>query len=222
MPDFLEHAPYLGIMLILVLTGSGLPIPEEAVVISAGVASSLGELEPWRALLSCLVGALLGDCLMYYIGFHFGRSVLREHPWWARFVKPEREQKMEEMIRAHGLKVFFLARFLVGLRSPVYLTAGILRVPFRRFLLVDAFSATVVIGLFFGLSYQYGEHIHKWLRRGQYSLTIIVVGAILAAVGYFFWRRRKRKLAAAAAAFAIPPIQLTPAEPAIEHKEPAA
>ncbi|MHC4180077.1 MAG: DedA family protein, partial [Planctomycetota bacterium] len=128
MPEFLlSHGPllaYVGIAVFLMLTGAGLPIPEEVFIIAAGVASSYGKLDPWLALSACLFGALAGDCIMYWIGYHFGRSVVREHPWWARFVKPEREAQMERMIHKHGLKVFFLARFLVGLRSPVYLTAG--------------------------------------------------------------------------------------------------
>ena len=76
-------------------------------------------MNPWLALASCFVGALLGDCVMYSIGYHFGHGVLRDHPWFARFLKPEREAHIEEMISQHGWKIFLAARFLVGLRSPV-------------------------------------------------------------------------------------------------------
>ena len=120
---------------------------------------------PWLAFACCLVGALIGDVLMYWIGYHFGRSVLQSQTWWARFLKPEREAKIERMIEQHGLKVLFLARFLVGLRSPVYLSAGILRVSFRRFFLTDLFCATTVIGTFFLLSFHYGTVIVGWIRR---------------------------------------------------------
>ena len=146
----LTHGSYLGIIFVLILTGSGLPIPEEVPIIAAGLLSAHGQMDPWLAIGACLIGALLGDCVIYWIGHHFGRRVLREHHWWTRFVKPEREARLETMLQQHGLKVFFLARFLVGIRSPVYLAAGILRVPFRRFLLIDLFCATTVIGTFLG------------------------------------------------------------------------
>jgi len=186
------HLAYVGIAVFLMLTGAGLPIPEEVFIIAAGVASAHGALNPWLALSACLFGALAGDCVMYWIGYHFGRNVVREYPRWARFVKPEREAHIEEMIEKHGLKVFFLARFLVGLRSPVYLAAGILRVPFRRFLLIDLFCATMVIGTFFVLSYKYGTVIVRWIRLGEGSLTVIVV-LVLVAAGVYYWRRRRRK-----------------------------
>jgi len=189
----LGHGSYLLIIAVLVLTGSGLPIPEEVPIIAAGILASHGQLNPHWAMAACLVGALAGDCVMYWIGYHFGRSVLREHPYWARFVKPEREVQIEQMIKKHGLKVFFLARFLVGLRSPVYLSAGILRVPFRRFLLIDLVCATTVIGLFFMLSYRYGRAITGWIRGAEYGLWGVVV-LVLLGVGVFYWRRHRRNL----------------------------
>ncbi|HYW78848.1 MAG TPA: DedA family protein [Thermoguttaceae bacterium] len=187
----LGHGSYLLIIVVLVLTGSGLPIPEEVPIVAAGILASHGRLDPHWAMAACLFGALAGDCVMYWIGYHFGRSVLREHPWWAHFVRPEREAQIEQMIAQHGLKVFFLARFLVGLRSPVYLSAGILRVPFRRFLLIDLVCATSVIGLFFMLSYRYGQTITGWIRRAEFGLWGIVI-LVLLGVGVFYWRRRRR------------------------------
>ena len=78
---FLTHGSYIGIIAVLILTGTGLPIPEEVPVIAAGVLSSHGALDPWLAFFSCLIGALGGDCVMYWIGRHFGSNVVREHPW---------------------------------------------------------------------------------------------------------------------------------------------
>lgn len=191
----LDHATYLGIILGLVLTGMGLPIPEEVLIIIAGVASNQGALNPWLALVACLVGAILGDCAMYLIGYQIGGSSLREHRWLTRFFNPEREQRMEQMIRSHGLKVLLAARFLVGVRSPVYVAAGILRVPFKRFVLVDTFCATAVVGTFFGASYALGEHIHgwwKWISHAELALTVGIGVAIAGVVLFFYLRRRRR------------------------------
>jgi len=189
----LGHGSYLLIITVLVLTGSGLPIPEEVPIIAAGILSAHGRLDPYWAMAACLFGALAGDCVMYWIGYHFGRSVVREHPRWAHFVKPEREAQIERMIEQHGLKVFFLARFLVGLRSPVYLSAGILRVPFRRFLMIDLVCATTVIGLFFSLSYKYGKDITDWTRRAEFGLWGVVALALLGVCIYYRRRHLRRQ-----------------------------
>lgn len=192
----LDHSSYLGIIIVLILTGSGLPIPEEVPIIAAGVAASLGTLDPWLAFFSCLIGALLGDCVIYAIGYHFGHNLVKEHPRFAHLLHAEREAWIEQKIRKHGLKVFFLARFMVGIRAPVYLTAGILRMSFRRFLLVDAICATSVVGLFFGLSYAYGEQIKRWIHNSELGLTIGVIVAVV--VVLLVWKYRQWSAAATA------------------------
>ena len=189
--------PYVIIMAVLLLSSIGAPIPEEATVVTAGVLSARGALHPGWAFAFCWLGAVAGDCIVYWIGYHFGRSVLREHRWWAHFVTPQREERVERLLQQHGLKVLFVSRFLVGIRSPVYLAAGILRAGFHRFLLADLFCATIVVGSFFWLSFYFGAKITDWLRAGEILLTaIVVIAAIIAAIA--LWRRHVRKRQAVA------------------------
>jgi membrane protein DedA with SNARE-associated domain len=194
--DFpLDHVSYLGIVVVLILTGSGLPVPEEIPIVAAGVASSVGTLNPWGAFACCLIGALAGDSVIYFIGYHFGHSLVTRHPRFAQLLHAEREARIEAMIRRHGLKVFFLSRFMVGVRAPVYLTAGILRMSFRRFFLIDTICATAVVGVFFGLGYAYGDHVTALIhliRRSEIGLSLAVVTGACVVVCYYLWRRRRR------------------------------
>ncbi|MGC4003084.1 MAG: DedA family protein [Pirellulales bacterium] len=182
---------YVGITLFLILTGCGLPLPEEVALIFAGIAASQGEMNPWFAMLACLIGCLVGDSIMYWIGSRVGRRVMNSRTPWGRYSTPEREKLLEHLIHQHGVKVLFVARFLVGVRSPVYLTAGILKFPFRRFILADLFCAAVVILLFFGVSYYFGKDVVDWIRNAEYGLTIVIVAGVLIG-GIFAWRHYRR------------------------------
>jgi len=196
MAEFLlGHGKYVALIVVLVLTGVGLPIPEEVPVVAAGVLSAHGHMEPWLALVCCIVGAILGDTASYWVGYHFGRGFVWQHPRWARFFHPEREERVEQMLKRHGLKVFFLARFLVGVRAPMYMAAGVLKVPFRRFLLTDLLCASIVIGMFFGLSCAFGEEIYSLIRNAEVGLTVGVAAVVAVVVGVYLWRRRRRKQA---------------------------
>jgi membrane protein DedA with SNARE-associated domain len=193
-----SNISYVGIIALLI-AGVVLPIPEELVVIAAGLAASYDQLNPWLAFAACLFGALTGDCLLYLLGYHFGHGILRETRWFGRFLRPERELRVERMIRQHGVKVLFGARFLVGLRSTAYLAAGILRMPFRRFLLADIFTATTVIGVVFGLSYAYawrlGElRLMDMVQDAEQAITAIVAVTVIGLVAYY-WRRHKQRVA---------------------------
>jgi len=182
---------YLGIVVFLILTGCGLPIPEEVPIVMAGILSAQGSMLPSLAFLSCLIGAIVGDCVMYTIGYHFGHSLLKDHPRLACLVRADRQAGFEQMVDRHGLKVLFVARFMVGVRSPVYLSAGILRVPFRRFLMMDLLCATVVIGLFFGLAYAFGEPVAAIFRQLEVGLTLSVLLLLGGIAAFFVWRRRR-------------------------------
>ncbi len=189
---FIAKWSYLGIITVLVLTGCGLPIPEEVPIVLAGVLSQMGRMDPWLAYGSCLIGAILGDSLMYAIGYHWGHNLLKDHPRFARFLHAEREERFEEVIQNHGLKVMLLARFMVGIRAPVYLAAGIVRIPFRRFLLIDLFCATLVVSVVFGLSFLVGRQAVDFVRNFELGLTGVAVVAGLAVAGYFLWKRRNK------------------------------
>lgn len=193
MLDFLVHDwSYLGIIVFLILTGCGLPIPEEVPIVLAGVLSAKPNgLDPWLAYSSCLAGALVGDAVMYSIGYHWGHGLLKEHPKFARFLHADREDRFERAIQTHGLKVLLLARFMVGVRGPVYLASGVVRMSFRRFLLMDLLAATLVVSLFFGLSYTFGPTIAKAIREFELTLTVVVVAIVLIIGGVIYWRRRR-------------------------------
>ncbi len=222
MNELLLAHTYIAITVLMILTGAGLPLPEEVFIVTAGVLSATPDanVNPFIALGCCLLGALVGDCVMYWIGYHFGRGVLRDRRWFSRWVTPEREEHIEEMFHLHGLKVFFVARFLVGLRTPVYLTAGILRLSFKKFVLIDLVCAATVVSSFFGLAYYFGANISKWIRRGQLGLTISVVIAV-ACVAFFLWRRYRRKKSASPGKKRLEDVLLPPAkkEPPTSKKE---
>ncbi len=190
--DFLiESFGYLGIVLFLVLTGCGLPIPEEIPIVLAGVLSSQGNLDPWFAFLACLIGALLGDSAMYAIGYHFGHGLAMRHPKISKLIGAQREASFEIAIQRHMFKVMLLARFMVGVRGPVYLSAGVARVPFRKFIMYDMVCATLVVGTFFSIAFYFGDDITDLLREAEWAFTLVVI--LVALVAALWWLRKKKQ-----------------------------
>jgi membrane protein DedA with SNARE-associated domain len=194
--SLLGDASYLWVIIFLILTGCGLPIPEEVGIIAAGVWAADGAMQFWLGLLACLFGCIVGDSIMYAIGYWFGKGVLRQHPMFAGFLTPERERHIERLILRKGAAVLFTARFLVGVRGPVYLTAGILHFPYRRFLLIDLVCATIVVSLFYSLAWYFGPDIITWIRTAEEGITVAIITALVVGA-VLFWvhhRRSKRML----------------------------
>jgi membrane protein DedA with SNARE-associated domain len=72
-----EHFRYLGIFSALLLASLGVPIPEEITIIAGAVLAHEGLARWWLALPVCIVGVLTGDIVLYWIGRHWGESVMR-------------------------------------------------------------------------------------------------------------------------------------------------
>jgi membrane protein DedA with SNARE-associated domain len=189
---FFSPTSYLGIIVFLVLTGCGMPIPEEVAFVVAGVLSAEGNLHWPTALASCLVGAILGDSVMYSIGRRWGDTLLRAHPRFAWILQAKREKQFEEAVDEHAFKVMLLSRFLVGIRGPVYVAAGAVHVPYLRFLAIDMFCASLVVTTFFWLAYAFGDSVLDWIRDAEITATIAVV-LVVVGVGLILYLRSRRK-----------------------------
>jgi membrane protein DedA with SNARE-associated domain len=191
---FVEQFTYLGIFTVLLLGSLGVPIPEEMAVIAAAVLSHEGLARWWLALPVCLLGVLSGDMVLYWVGRHWGEDVLNWRA--ARLVLTRtREQWLKAAYRRHALKTIVTARHVMGLRAAAFLTAGMARVPFWKFVVADAGAAALGVPLGFGLAYFFTDEItaiaagvhrvERWL-----ALAGLLVLLVVLVVGVRRWKRR--------------------------------
>jgi membrane protein DedA with SNARE-associated domain len=109
-------------------------------------------------------------------------------------INVDREKQIEGLLTKHGAKMLLLARFLIGLRSPFYFAAGVLRANYLRFLITDIICALLVVSLFFGLTFFYGRQIWAGIRHVEVAITIAVVLAIVVGIVVFLAHRRGKEL----------------------------
>jgi membrane protein DedA with SNARE-associated domain len=143
----------------------------------------------------CIAGALSGDCVLYWMGHRWGEGILE---WRAirRMVTREREEQLKSAYRRQGVKILFAARHVMGFRAAAFLTAGIARLPFWRFLAVDGAAATVGISISFGIAYLFTDHVTEIMgdvhRVGRWFGLLALAG--VAAWWVISVRRRVRRL----------------------------
>ncbi|MFA7321111.1 MAG: DedA family protein [Dokdonella sp.] len=186
---------YVAVFIVLMVCGFGLPIPEDITLVAGGVIAGLGYANVHLMVAIGIVGILAGDVLMFVLGRHYGERALRLR-WVAYLLTPRRYAMVQAKFSRFGNRLMFVARFLPGLRSPIYLTAGMTRrVSFMQFFLLDAFAALISAPIWVYLGY-YGAQNHewllKWLDRGK-VIVLVVAAIILAVVVRYFWRRSARR-----------------------------
>lgn len=191
--DFIEQFTYLGIFAVLFLGGLGAPIPEELPILAAGALAHEGYMRWWVALPVCLAGVLSGDSVLYWVGYHWGERILE----WSivrRVLTPAREHVLIDAYRRHAAKTIFTARHVMGLRAAAFLTAGIARVPFWKFILVDTAAALIGVPTGFALAYFFTDQVDEILhdvRRVERWLTLLALVALAAWIGVLAWRKSR-------------------------------
>jgi membrane protein DedA with SNARE-associated domain len=168
--QIVAHLGYVGIALILILGGLGLPIPEEAPIILAAVLSRNARMIAVLAFATCMVGVLVGDFVVYFLGYYHGEKVL-SLPVTRRLLTRAREAQIKGYFHRHGFKILILGRFAVGFRTAAYLTAGILKLPPLKLFLTDLVAATLSTSLMFGLGYVFANQIQSGIREAQQWFT---------------------------------------------------
>ncbi len=117
---------YLAVFVMLLLCGFGLPIPEDITLVAGGIIAGLGYADVHTMFAVCMAGVLIGDGIMFTLGHHFGQRILAFAPV-RRLVTPQRFAQVQEKFVKYGNWVLFIARFLPGLRSPIFIVAGMSR-----------------------------------------------------------------------------------------------
>jgi membrane protein DedA with SNARE-associated domain len=194
---FVQRFGYRGIFLALLLGSLGVPIPEEMPIMAAGALSHGGLLSWWFALPVCITGVLSGDMVLYWTGRHWGERILN---WGVvRWVlTPQREEWLKDAYCRHAVKTVVTVRHVVGLRAAAFLTAGIARVPFWKFVLADAGAAVVGVPFSFGLAYFFTDQIGAILadvhrvERWLVLLGLLALGGLVI-VSAARWNRRVPK-----------------------------
>jgi membrane protein DedA with SNARE-associated domain len=182
---------YFGIALILILGGLGLPIPEEAPIIVAAILSRNGKLWAPAALASCLCGVLLGDLVVYFLGYFYGEKVI-SLPLTRRLITRQREAQIKGYFHRHGFKILVSGRFVPGFRTAAYLTAGILKLPTLKLLATDIVAASLSTLVMFSLGFAFAHQIQSGIREVQQWITLLVAVGLAGWFLYRFYRARER------------------------------
>ncbi|ODV11228.1 MAG: alpha-amylase [Rhodanobacter sp. SCN 68-63] len=191
---FAEHG-YVSVFIALLLCGAGVPLPEDITLVAGGVIAGLGYANVHVMVGVTMVGVLVGDASMFLLGHHFGARILRLR-LFAWLLPPARYAKVQRKFERYGNRMMFVARFLPGMRTAVFITAGAThRVSFWRFILLDGLAALISVPLWVYLGYLGADNrdwLATWIHRGQGGLWV-VGGALVVIAAGLWWRRRRRQ-----------------------------
>ncbi|MBL8955790.1 MAG: DedA family protein [Myxococcaceae bacterium] len=176
--EWLSRFSYPAVYALLAATGTGLPIPEDVVLLTAGTLCSTGHGLLYLMIPVAAAGVLTGDTLLFRIGAKLGPKVI-EHPKLKAVLTPARVASVRGRFDRYGVWTVFVARFVPGIRAPTFLLAGSMGVPQKKFWLADGLAVCFFAPLMLWLGLRFGPEALPYVRQfGGYALlgvaTLIV------------------------------------------------
>ena len=182
--DLVDTLGPIGVGLSILLETVIPPIPSEAVLGAAGVLID-DPMSFLAVVAAATVGSVLGAIFFYYIGRALGPK--RAHAFLDRLplVETEDVDRTFAWFERHGRSAVFFGRMVPIVRSFISVPAGVVRMPFGRFVLFTAGGSliwnTVLVTL--------GWLAKDFIEANLHYLDYVVVAVVVLAVAWMVYRR---------------------------------
>ncbi|MAE67657.1 MAG: DedA family protein [Phycisphaeraceae bacterium] len=177
----------------LLVSGLGVPIPEDIPLLTGGLLCQQGITDLGPMIVLTFVSVTGADLVLFGLGRRYGHHVPRL-PMLRYFLNEQRIARAERYFEDHGGKTLFIARFLPGLRAPVYFSAGACRIPAWKMIAYDGSAALISAPTLVVLGY-IGAHQFDRVKElaliGQILIAAAIVIAIAGLITYKVMRQKK-------------------------------
>jgi membrane protein DedA with SNARE-associated domain len=184
---------YWAIFLGILLENLGIPLPGETVTLVGGFLAGSKELNYWLVLSDAIAGAVLGGTCGYWIGRLGGWSLLVRFSSLFR-ISETRILSIKEQFSENASKAVFFGRFFALLRIFASPLAGIVEMPFGKFLIYNlagaiAWASVMVTLAFFAGKLVSLEQLVAWVS--QFALVALLI--LVAVIGIPIWLESRQK-----------------------------
>ncbi len=191
--EFFARYGYGVVFFGVMLENIGLPIPGETVLLFAGFLAYDGKMELAPAILTAIAGGTIGSSLGFWLGRYGGAAFVNRTLRRLHWVEKRYDQAQQQFLK-YGAWAVFTARFITGLRVFAGILAGVLQMPYRRFLFFT-FTGAVAWALAIGCAgYIFGsswERLVRFLVRIN-RITLVIVAVVVVGVLLVQLLRRKK------------------------------
>ena len=197
MTNLINNFPYVGIFVALMLGGIGLPVPEDATLLLSGFLIAHGTIKLFPTFLVVYPLLLITDFIVFWVGKKYGRMLL-QHKRFSKLISPNSLSRLEEKFRKRGALVVVFGRYILGLRTQIFLAAGVARMSLTKFLIADAAAALVTLALFWGGIKFVGDSRVRVLETAATKIgcmaTFVILIMLASWIVYKCQRKRIKKI----------------------------
>lgn len=185
LPVFLQSLPdeflIAGFFVFLLIYSFSLPITEEIALVFVGIMAHARDCNFFLVLLVAYPGIFGSDVVYYTVAKYFGFRLLSSR-LFQRLIKPKKVYASERYFKRRGPRIAFFCRFVMGIRAPAMIAAGLLRMPFRIFARYDGLSALISTVFWLSAGFYFGSLIERGLHTLLFIFSILTPVLMLSGV----------------------------------------
>ncbi|SCA62793.1 Uncharacterized protein SCG7109_AD_00340 [Chlamydiales bacterium SCGC AG-110-M15] len=179
----------------LILAGFNVPISEDLMLITSGVlASTVVPENTYKLFIAVFLGCYLSDWIAYWLGRILGGKLL-EMRWFAKSFKKDRLAQIRYYYQSYGFLTLLFGRFIpFGIRNCLFITAGLSKMHFGKFLISDGIACITSNTVLFCLAYSFGKNSHiliEYVSQANIMIFSLFAMAISGSALYFYFNSKK-------------------------------
>jgi membrane-associated protein len=153
-----------------------------------GVFLRLGDFSFFPVYMCLMLGDLIGDVGWYCMGRRYGNRFVAKYGKYFR-VTASGVERMTRLFHRYKNSVLFLSKVSngFGLAIVTLMTAGMVRIPFDRFIVVNLLGQFIWTGLLLGIGYFF-SHLFITVNSVLGRMSLVATVVVLATMGYMFWK----------------------------------
>jgi membrane protein DedA with SNARE-associated domain len=190
--DTIGSMGYPGIMALMFVESTFIPLPSELVVPPAGYLISQDQMSWAGVIISATVGSLLGALFNYAIAVYLGRPFILKYGKYFGITE-KHFLKGENFFLRHGNISTFIGRLILGVRHYISFPAGLCRMDLGKFCLYTTFGAGLWVVVLAYIGYFVGNNKERIMEVSRQWSLYIIIGCALLVLVYIFWHKRKQK-----------------------------
>ena len=160
-------------------------------VVSGMLASTIVPENALKIFAGVFFGCYFSDWIAYWIGRGLGPR-LWHLKWFANMVSKRNLCRMKFFYGKYGFWTLLFGRFIpFGVRNCLFITAGMTRMHFGKFLLSDGIACLISNTVLFTLAYSFGKNYNVLLEYLKvYNIVIFCLFVLFSLCSAFFFLRK--------------------------------
>lgn len=191
---WLQHYGSFSLFGLLALGIIALPVPEETLMVIAGILIRNGKLEPIPTILAAYGGSICGITVSYLMGRTAGHFLLLRYGGWFGLTQ-DRYDKIHSWFESYGKWTLVFGYFIPGVRHFTGLAAGTTFLSYHSFALFAYFGAVLWVTTFLGTGYLLGDYwysIYEYIDPMIDKIFLVAFLIIILFLTYKYLYNRKK------------------------------